>query len=210
MNFRIIVALTVPIALMACETASPTLNTAGRATTYQDPGTRGIISGVGIESQDVIGMTDRMIRDMMGDATLVNRKPAPRVIVDSKYFKNESTSRINVNAITNRLRVGLNRAAKRRIVFVSRQYIDVVERERELKRTGKVDVGTSGLTRASYGADFRLVGTITSLDKRSSSTGLISRYSQITFEMLDLETSALMWSGIYEFEKTAADDILYR
>lgn len=149
------------------------------------------MSGVGIEAQDVIGMTDRMVRDMMGDPNLAQRGAAPRIIVDSRHFKNESTSRINVNAITNRLRVGLNRASGGKMVFVGREYIDAVERERELKREGKVDVGTSGLTRASYGADFRLVGTITSLDARSSSTGLMSRYTQITFEMLDLETGAL-------------------
>lgn len=186
------------------------MNAAGRPTSYQDPGTRGVVSGVGIESQDVVSMTDRMARDMLGDPVLAQRNPAPRIIVDSRHFRNESTSRINVNAITNRLRVGLNRAAKGRMVFVGRQYIDVVERERELKRQGKVDVATTGLTRAAAGADYRLVGTITSLDKRSPSTGLMSRYSQIVFEMLDLEAGTLIWSGIYEFEKAAADDVLYR
>lgn len=198
------------VGLAACQTVSPTQNTAGVATTYQDPGTRSAVSGIGIESQDIIGMTDRMVRDMFADPSLAGRKPAPRVIIDSRNFKNESASRINVNVITNRLRVGLNRAAKGRMVFVGREYIDVVARERELKRKGKVDVATTGLTKAAYGADYRLVGTIASVDKRSPATGLMSRYSQITFEMLDLESSELTWSGIYEFEKTAADDVMYR
>lgn len=200
----------VALALYGCETTSPTINTAGRPTAYQDPGTRGVVSGIGIESQDIQSMTDQMMRDILAQSNLFAGAVAPRVIIDARHFRNESASRLNVSSITNRLRVFLNRASKGRMVFVGRQYIDVVQRERDLKRDGKVDVGTTGLMRKTLGADFRLVGTITSLDKRSSRTGLMSRYSQITFEILDLESGAISWSGIYEFEKTAADDVLYR
>ena len=207
---RHIFLVMIPPGLFACQTTSPTNNTAGRATTYQDPGTRGAVSGIGIESQDIQGMTDQMMRDILAQSSLFASPQPPRVIVDAREFRNESASRLNVSSITNRLRVYLNRASKGRMVFVGRKYINVVERERELKRDGKVDVGTTGLMRKTLGADFRLVGSITSLDKRNTQTGLMSRYSQITFEMLDLESGAIAWSGIYEFEKTAADDIMYR
>ena len=59
-------------------------------------------------------------------------------------------------------------------------------------------------------ADFRLVGRITSADARNARTGLQQRYSQITFEMMDLETGVLVWSGLYEFARSAADDVVYR
>ena len=39
---------------------------------------------------------------------------------------------------------------------------------------------------------------------------MMQRYSQIIFEMVDLETSEIVWSGIYEFGKAAQDDIIYR
>ena len=32
----------------------------------------------------------------------------------------------------------------------------------------------------------------------------------ITFEMVDLETGVIVWSNVYEFERVAADDVVYR
>jgi penicillin-binding protein activator len=197
-------------ALAGCATVYPVVNAPGAPTTYQDPGTRGAVSGVGIESQDIIGMTDRMMRDMLTSASLTTRPTPPRVIIDAEFFANESASRINKNSITDRLRVSLNRAAEGRLIFVGRQYADMVARERDLKRQGVTDTGTNALARAQQGGDYRLGGRITSLDTRSPATGQMSRYNQVTFEMVDLETGQIIWSGIYEFLKTAQDDVIYR
>jgi hypothetical protein len=200
-------------AIAGCATTTatyPVVNAPGTAPTYQDPSTRGPVSGVGIEAQDIISMTDRMMRDMLASSVLAGAKTPPRVIIDSEYFRNESSSRLNANSITDRLRVALNRAAQGRMVFVGRQFSDMVARERELKRAGVVDQGTVPLTKAQQGGDYRLGGRITSLDSRSAATGQMSRYNQITFEMVDLETSQIVWSGIYEFLKTAQDDVIYR
>ena len=72
------------------------------------------------------------------------------------------------------------------------------------------DVGTTGLTKAQLGADYRLGGRIASLDSRSAKTGMTQRYSQITFEMIDLESGAIAWSEMYEFARAGADDVVYR
>lgn len=194
----------------ACQTTVPVINASGTPTTYHDPGTRGSVSGIGIESQDIVNMTDRMMRDMLASAALAGRASRPRVIIDSESFYNESSSRLNKNSITDRLRVELNRAAQDRMVFVGRQYADVVARERDLKRKGLVDTGTLGPAAAQLGGDFKLGGRITSLDSRSPTTGQMSRYNQITFEMVNLETGEIVWGGIYEFLKTAQDDVIYR
>jgi PBP1b-binding outer membrane lipoprotein LpoB len=204
-----VVAVTA-LALSACQTTYPVVNAPGTPTTIQDPSLRGPVSGVGIEAQDIIAMTDRMMRDMLSNAVLGAKTPAPRVIIDSEYFNNESASRLNKNSITDRLRVSLNRSANGRLVFVARQFADMVAKEREIKRQGVVDSGTTPLARAQLGGDYRLGGRITSLDSRSPATGQISRYNQITFEMVDLETGQIVWSGIYEFLKTAQDDVIYR
>jgi PBP1b-binding outer membrane lipoprotein LpoB len=204
----LLAAVLVP--LSGCATTYPVVNAPGRPTTYEDPGTRGAVSGVGIESQDIVGMTDRMVRDMLGSKVLAGRSSPPRVIIDAEYFRNESSSPLNKNSITDRMRVGLNRSVQGRMVFVGRQYADMVARERDLKRQGAVDTGTTTLTKAQLGGDYRLGGRIVSLDQRSPSTGLMSRYNQITFEMVDLETGEIVWSGIYEFLKTAQDDVIYR
>lgn len=194
--------------LGGCITEPP--NAAGIAPQTLDPSQRGPVGGVGIESGDIISMTDQMMRDMLTNPQLAGRTPAPRIIVDAEYFINESAQPINKNAITDRLRVSLNRASNGRMVFVGRQFSAAVQQERELKRQGVVDIGTTGLTKAQAAADFRLVGRITSADARNTRTGVQQRYSQVTFEMIDLEAGVLVWSGLYEFARTAADDVIYR
>ncbi|GAB3289135.1 penicillin-binding protein activator LpoB [Pseudidiomarina andamanensis] len=185
-------------------------NSAGRATVYEDARSPGKVQGVGVESQDIMAVTDQMMRDMLSNPQLVSREVAPRIIIDSQYFTNESSSRINKNMLTDRLRINLNRASNGRLVFVGREYADMVEKERELKRMGVVDGGTIRTTQATAGADYRLVGRIMSLDAMDTRSQERSRYHQITFELVDLELGTYVWSGMYEFQKTAQDDVIYR
>lgn len=175
-----------------------------------DPNSKGPVSGMGIEGHDITSMADRMVRDMLGNAMLANREIAPRIIVDSKYFTNESTQRINKNIITDRLRVNLNRASQGRMVFLARQNAAMIEEERALKREGVTDVGTTGLTRAQSGADFRLTGNIASTEARDPQTGTMQRFTQIVFEMVDLESGEIAWSNSYDIARAATDDVIYR
>lgn len=205
-------AVLVGVFVQGCATSTRTIdNSAGRATIYEDVSSSSTsVQGIGVESQDIVSMTDQMMRDMLQNPTLMNGSVAPRVIIDSQYMVNESTSRINKNMLTDRLRINLNRASNGRLVFVGRHYSDMVSKERELKRDGMVDAGTIRSTQATAGADFRLGGRITSLDALDTQTQTKSRYHQVIFEMVDLELGTIVWSGIYEFKKTAQDDIIYR
>lgn len=185
-------------------------DTAGKATLYEDISSPGQIAGVGVESQDITSMTDKMMRDMLSNPALAGRSVAPRVIVDDSNFVNESSSIINKAMITERLMVNLNRAAAGRMLFIERQAAAMIEKERTLKRSGVVSQGTMGSTAAPAGADFQLTGKIMSLSSVSNSSGKTSRYHQISFKMVDLETGIAVWTGLYEFKKTAQDDIIYR
>lgn len=182
----------------------------GRSTMYEDVNSPSSVAGVGVESQDIVSMTDRMMRDMLSNPALSGRKKAPYVIIDGEYFENESSSIINKNLITERLMVNLNRAANGRMVFVERSAAEMVEKERKLKRQKIVSKGTMGNTATTAGADFRLTGKIMSLDAMNSGKGTQSRYHQITFKMIDMESGVAVWTGIYEFKKAAQDDIIYR
>lgn len=193
-----------------CSGATHAVERRGHGAADLDPSMKGPVAGLGVESQDIVAMSDKMVRDMLGNAVLANRKVAPRVIVDSAYFTNESTQRINKNLITDRLRVNLNRASNGRMRFLARQNAAMVEHERALKREGVTDVGTTGLTRAQAGADFRLTGNIASADSRDGRTGTMQRFTQITFEMVDLETGEIVWSNSYEVARAATDDVVYR
>ena len=200
--------------LAACTTHRHTTrvnNASGSKTVYSDPQTGGPVAGIGIESQDIISMTDRMMRDMLSCPELTQRQNPPKVIVDSEYFYNEGSSRLNKNTITDRLRVQLNQAAMGRMVFVGRHFADMIEKERSLKRDGVVSTTKKvGQSANPSGGDYRLGGRITTEDQVDSTSGMTSRYHLITFEMLNLETGLIVWSGMYEFQKSAQDDVIYR
>ena len=196
--------------LAGCQTNPPLQNATGVSSMEVDSSRKGPVSGVGVEGQDIVAMTDQMMRDMLAEAIFADTGKRPRIIIDSAYFVNESSQAINRNIITQRLMVNLNRAARARMQFVNRQNTAMVEQERALKRSGTTDVGTTGLTKAQLGADYRLSGKINSLDSRNVKTGMVQRYTQISFEMTDLESGEIVWAGIYEFSRAAADDVIYR
>lgn len=197
-------------ALLALSACAP-VQYSGNQTTYDsinEPSK--LVQGTGVESQDIVAMTDRMTRDMLSNPVLAARATPPRVIVDSEYFKNESSSRINKNLITDRLRVNLNRAAAGRMFFINRENMDMIQAEREMKRNGSTDGGTTGMSKTLAGVDYRLVGRIASRDAVDTNSGAQSSYNQITFEMIDLEQGYTVWSGLYEFKKSTMDDVIYR
>lgn len=175
-----------------------------------DAGMAGPVQGVGIESRDLLSMADQMVRDILTQPVIAARTTPPRVIVDSRYFTNESSQRINANLITDRLRTSLNRASDGRMVFIARQNAAMIEEERALKREGVTDSGTAGMTQAQFGGDFRLTGNIASQDARNARTGTIQRFTQITFELVDLESGAIVWSNGYDISRAATDDVVYR
>ena len=195
--------------LQGCGT-DDTYNYAGTTTQYKSINESGPVGGIGMQANDITAMTDKMVRDLLSTPALVNRPTPPRIIVDSQYFTNEGSSPVNKNLLTDRLRSNLLRASQGRLVFVARSSIDVVEKERALKRQGTVDSGTIRSTQATAGADFRLVGRIATRDAVDQSTGMKQRYTQVTFELIDLEYGTLIWSNQYEYQKAAQDDIVYR
>jgi len=199
------------VLLAGCAAGPGTVNNSpGRPTQYTDPATQGVVAGVGIESQDIVAMSEAMMRSLVSSGALSRHSTPPRVIVDSAYFYNESSQFLNKRLIVDRLRTGLIQASQGRIVFVAREFAGMVDKERELKRQGVVDSGTTGMARAPAGADYRLAGRIKTLDATDRRTGVIQRYNQITFEMVDLEYGTIVWSDQFEFSKFAQEDAVYR
>jgi hypothetical protein len=194
----------------ACVSYPKIKNEAGSPTRVEDMTRPSALGGVGIESEDVIGMTQQMLRDMLTCPELASRVVPPRIAIDATYFRNESSNRINMGIITNRLRVELNRAAAGRMTFVGMHYADMVSHNRELKRDGVVDGGTVGQAVAPKAPDYQLGGAFTSLDGMSQDSGAISRYNQVVFEMVNVETGEIVWSGMYEIRKAAQEHVIYR
>lgn len=204
-----VLALTGALGAVGCATTGVD-NSAGRATVYEDIRSASSVQGVGIESQDVAAIADQMARSILKNPTVMNRATAPRIIIDAEYFVNESTSRINKKLLTTHLRNNLRNASYGKLIFIERKNVEMVQKERELKRRGAVDAGTIRQTQATGGADFRLQGTIMSQDMMQQGSQQITRSNSIEFELVDMELGSIVWGDIYAFKKTAQNDIIYR
>lgn len=202
-----VIPLALPVFFIGCATG-PDYGS-GKAAHYVDPG-KSEVTGVGIESQDIINMTDRMMHDILTFPAFLRSKTPPKVIIDAEYFKNQGSTRINKNMITDRLRTELNRAAAGKMMFIGREYMNMMLKELQLKQAGIIREGGPTSELQAYGADFRLGGRISSLDSVNPKTGGFSRYHQILFEMIDLNTGEIAWSGSYDFKKSGQEDIIYR
>jgi len=208
MNIRLVLAVA---ALASLPVFQLEAGSRGTQAMDLDPTGRGAIGGIGIESRDIDAMADQVVREIMSRADIVGSAQPPRVVVDGEKISNNSSQRIDRLMIADALRASLNRAAAGRIRFISRESMDIVMRERALKDAGQVDVGTRGRTRAVAGLDFTLIGRLTSLDSRDSKSGLMQRRTQAVFELVDMETGEIPWSGQpYIILRAAGDDVVYR
>ena len=182
----------------------------GTQATELDPNGRGAISGIGIESRDIDGMADMVLRDIMQRPDIMNRPEPPRIIVDHNDFRNESMQRMNAKLVTDTLRSALNRTSAGSVRFINRANMQRIQEERELKRQGQADVGTLGTGNIS-GSDYFLTANMVSLDTRDGKTGIQQRRTQITFELIEVETGDIVYtSEPYVTLRAAAEDVVYR
>jgi penicillin-binding protein activator len=189
MNRSVLVAT----ALCAAWALSPAEAQRARPAEDIDPASRMANFGTGIGIGDITKMADILVRDMFQRPDIMNAPKPPRIILDGAHIYNKSSQRIDTDVISDQLRAQLIRAAQGRLRFLSRENIQLIEEERELKRQGQTDVGTRGLTRAVAGADYRLVGRLTSIDGRDTRTGAQQRAMQLVFELVDLESTETVY-----------------
>ena len=206
------VALTMSVIVVfaGCTSTVRVPNAPGRPSEKVPVDDPGPISSLGIESAEIVSITDQMMRDMLAKPDLAARTPPPRVAIDSRYFRNESLTPLNVNLLTDRLRTELVRAAEGRMVFLGRHYANMTEKERALEEEGVVTGGTQGPTSPALGYDYRLGGRIADRITAQPRTGMQTRYYQITFEMVQRGSGVIVWAKTYEFKKAGQNDITHR
>lgn len=196
-------------ALAGCQSAPPAPPPAA-AVTYRDIGSQGLVAGLGTESQDIVSVTDAMVRDLLSSPIMGQFNRPPRILVDAEGFRTDGVQRINKELIVDRLRINLQRAAKGRLHFVSREATADVARERDLKDAGITDRGTNARAAAVAGVDYLMRGKMLTQDKRSASNGAVERYTQFSFELIDAQNQVSVWANLYEMQKGGRDDAVYR
>lgn len=176
---------------------------------YVDPPSQPL-PGCGIDSKELRGAADKMARSIFTSPEIIKPGTTPRIVVDSKYFRNDSSQIIDKAMFTDYLRVEIQRAAENRFEIVGRNYSDMVEEERTAEKEGKVTAGVVNDTSKMLGWDYRLGGAIRSISKVVPRTGQASSYYLITFELIERGSGKVVWSDRYEFKKISNTQSIYR
>ena len=177
-------------------------------TKYVDFREHSDLNTVDIESSDLQAACAEMIGKILACPVVAGRKEPPHIIMDAEYFKIDTSSRINKHMLVDLMRSKLVSAARGRLVFVTREFSDMVQKERQAQHKGIVGPGINPPHNSPLGADYRLAGRIT--DLTLTNVASVEKYTQITVELIDLETGQIVFSDTYSFKKKKNISVLYR
>jgi len=181
-------------------------NPSGTGVTEMRPDEAGFVGGTGVESQDLVAVTDKMARSILGIPQIVNAQGQPRIVLDP--VKNETRFPINKDIFLTRIRTQLNSKASGKVIFLARDRMETLEKERALKQSGQVSANANPNVNEFKGADFFLTGTLQGLSTRTSSG--TSDYILYAFQLIDARTSDIIWEDSAEIKKQGLEDAAYR
>lgn len=181
-------------------------NPSGVPVTQMRADEQGFVAGTGIESQDLVTVADKMARDLLSLPQIANASGAPRIVL--LPVKNETRFAINKEIFLREIRASLNEKAAGKMVFLARDRMAELERERALKQSGQVLSSTDPNVNQFKGADYMLTGELTGLTTRMSAG--TSDYILYSFQLLDPNTSDIIWEGSHRIKKQGLEDAAYR
>ncbi|SRR5580698_4033434 len=193
-------------AVLAGCASSGVQNPSGVPVTEMRPDERGFVAGTGVESQDLVAVTDKMSRSILGIPQIANAHGTPRIVLDP--VKNETRFPINKDIFLTRIRVELNSKAAGKVLFLARDRMATLEHERDLKVSGQVTASADPRTVEFKGADFFLTGTLQGMSHRTSAG--TSDYILYAFQLIDARTSDIIWEDSAEIKKQGLEDAAYR
>ena len=165
------------------------------------------VTGTGLQSQDIRTMVNTMSARLKADGILAPSRDGQRVSFFITELRNDSSDVIDKQLILRELRTELFESFGRQIRILDRspEANDIVDAERRMKDRGQVS-GTND--RKVAGSDFVLKGVIASRDRQSGR--LKSSYINVTFELTDLVTSELVWTGAYAMKTESTRSVINR
>jgi len=108
-----------------CASSSGVRNPSGADVTVMRPDERGFVAGTGIESQDLVGATDKMARGILGAAPILNAKAPPFIVLDPVL--NESRFPINKDLFLTRIQTQLTAKSAGKVrMFTRTEMLDLV------------------------------------------------------------------------------------
>lgn len=206
---KTITKLLLPIttaALVAGCASSGVKNPSGVPVTHMNADEQGFVAGTGVESQDLVVVTDKMARSILGIAQIASATTPPIVVLDP--IENNTRFPINKDLFLTRLRSELVKKSGGKVTFLARERMAALEKERNLKREGAVTASSDAAMQEFKGADYVLTGTLGGLSTRTRAG--TSDYILYEFQLIDNRTSAIVWGDNAEIKKQGLEDAAYR
>jgi len=181
-------------------------NPSGNGVTVLKADEQGFVAGTGVESQDIVSVTDKMARSILETQQIQRAQGQPRVVL--LPIENNTRFAINKDILLTRVRARLNSQTRGKVLFLARERMAALEKEQQLKQTGQVTSGSDPNVVEFQGADFFLTGRLDGSTTKSSRG--VSDYILYTFQLIDARTSAIIWEDMAEIKKQGLDDAAYR
>lgn len=204
-NFALVAAAATTVLFAGCVNQGVN-NPSGVPVTEMKADERGFVAGTGIESQDLVTVTDKMARSVLGIPEIANAKATPRVVLEPVV--NETRFPINKDIFLTRIRTQLNSKAAGRVRFLARENMKALEREQQLKQDGLVTASQDPNVVQFKGADYFLTGKLQGMSARTSAG--LSDYILYSFQLIDASTSEIVWEDSAEIKKQGLEDAAYR
>ena len=204
--------LTIPVcsvavlALVSGCASSGVKNPSGVPVTQMKADEQGFVAGTGMESQDLVMVTDKMARSILAIPQIANAPTPPTIVLDP--VDNQTRFPINKDIFLTRIRAQLNSKALGKVMFLARSQMEVLEKERNRKREGSVTASSDPTVQEFKGADYFLTGTLQGMSTRTKAG--TSDYILYNFHLIDARTSAIVWEDMAEIKKQGLEDAAYR
>jgi hypothetical protein len=161
------------------------------------------LGGTGPESGDFRSCAERIARGITG-IRWPREGEQPRIALIP--FTNHTRFRVDVKLLQNKAMHDIVSFVRGKALLLARDSEEQVMAEREKKRSGHFDSGKK--SKAMFGADYLLKGEMRALSK--SSRDGVSDYIQYNFELIDAETTAILWVGECTTKKVGSIGVIFQ
>lgn len=181
-------------------------NPSGVGVTRMNADEQGFVAGTGVESQDLVAVTDKMARSILEVPQIANAARTPSIVLEP--VENQTRFPINKDIFLTRLRGQLNSKARGKMIFLARAQMATLEAERNRKRLGQVTASSDPNAQEFQGADYLLTGSLSGMSTRTGAG--TSDYVLYSFQLVDARTTAIIWEDTAEIKKQGLQDAAYR
>ncbi len=200
-----IFAITITALVAGCATKG-VKNPSGVPVTHMTADEQGFVAGTGMESQDLVMVADKMARSILGIPQIASAAAPPTIVLEP--VDNQTRFPINKEIFLTRIRAQLNSKARGKVMFLARNQMEALEKERNRKREGQVTASADPTVQEFKGADYFLTGTLQGLSTRTKAG--TSDYILYDFHLIDARTSVIVWEDSAEMKKQGLEDAAYR